>query len=69
MKILQGNLKETLFDWPGKKGLGEMLKKSERVLRVNQCAYVNGKSFYVSLSLTQISTLTLPGIHPYDNDL
>lgn len=43
MKILQGNLKETLFEWPEKKGNGEMIKKSERVLRDNQCAYINGK--------------------------
>uniref|UniRef100_A0A0B8RZ61 Cysteine dioxygenase n=1 Tax=Philothamnus irregularis TaxID=1899461 RepID=A0A0B8RZ61_9SAUR len=41
MKLLQGNLKETLFEWPGKKGVGEMLKKSERVLKRNQCAYIN----------------------------
>ncbi|XP_038258718.1 cysteine dioxygenase type 1 [Dermochelys coriacea] len=41
MKILQGNLKETLFEWPGKKGTGAMTKKSERVLGENQCAYIN----------------------------
>uniref|UniRef100_A0A8D0HN43 Cysteine dioxygenase n=1 Tax=Sphenodon punctatus TaxID=8508 RepID=A0A8D0HN43_SPHPU len=41
MKVLQGNLKETLFEWPNKKGIGEMMKKSERVLRENQCAYIN----------------------------
>lgn len=41
MKILQGNLKETLFAWPGKKETGEMIKKSERVLKENQCAYIN----------------------------
>ncbi|NXP45779.1 CDO1 dioxygenase, partial [Heliornis fulica] len=41
MKILQGNLKETLFEWPEKKGNGEMIKKSERVLRENHCAYIN----------------------------
>ncbi|XP_042309816.1 cysteine dioxygenase type 1 [Sceloporus undulatus] len=41
MKILQGNLKETLFEWPDKKGVGEMQKKSERVLKENQCAYIN----------------------------
>ncbi|KAM6188062.1 LOW QUALITY PROTEIN: uncharacterized protein WM294_015816 [Sarcoramphus papa] len=41
MKILQGNLKETLFEWPEKKGNGEMTKKSERVLRENQCIYIN----------------------------
>ncbi|XP_008941038.1 PREDICTED: cysteine dioxygenase type 1 [Merops nubicus] len=41
MKILQGNLKETLFEWPEKKGNGEMIRKSERVLRENQCAYIN----------------------------
>ncbi|XP_025046171.1 cysteine dioxygenase type 1 isoform X2 [Pelodiscus sinensis] len=41
MKILQGNLKETLFEWPGKKGTGAMTKKSERVLGENQCAYIH----------------------------
>nr|XP_060617916.1 cysteine dioxygenase type 1 [Anolis sagrei ordinatus] len=41
MKILQGNLKETLFAWPDKKGVGEMQKKSERVLKENRCAYIN----------------------------
>ncbi|KAF1399059.1 Cysteine dioxygenase type 1, partial [Spheniscus mendiculus] len=41
MKILQGNLKETLFEWPEKKGNVEMTKKSERVLRENQCTYIN----------------------------
>ncbi|XP_048360010.1 cysteine dioxygenase type 1 isoform X1 [Sphaerodactylus townsendi] len=41
MKILQGNLKETLFEWPDKKGGGEMVKKSERVLKENQCAYIS----------------------------
>uniref|UniRef100_A0A8C8R6U0 Cysteine dioxygenase n=1 Tax=Pelusios castaneus TaxID=367368 RepID=A0A8C8R6U0_9SAUR len=40
MKILQGNLKETLFEWPGKKSSGAMTKKSERVLGENQCAYI-----------------------------
>ncbi|XP_003223077.1 cysteine dioxygenase type 1 [Anolis carolinensis] len=41
MKILQGNLKETLFEWPDKKAVGEMQKKSERVLKENRCAYIN----------------------------
>ncbi|XP_025242809.1 cysteine dioxygenase type 1 isoform X1 [Theropithecus gelada] len=40
LKMLQGNLKETLFAWPDKKS-NEMVKKSERVLRENQCAYIN----------------------------
>uniref|UniRef100_A0A8C6GC31 Cysteine dioxygenase n=1 Tax=Mus spicilegus TaxID=10103 RepID=A0A8C6GC31_MUSSI len=40
LKLLQGNLKETLFDWPDKKS-NEMIKKSERTLRENQCAYIN----------------------------
>nr|KAF6354527.1 cysteine dioxygenase type 1 [Myotis myotis] len=34
------NLKETLFAWPDKKS-NEMIKKSERILRENQCAYIN----------------------------
>ncbi|XP_006626919.1 cysteine dioxygenase type 1 [Lepisosteus oculatus] len=41
MKLLQGQLKETLFDWPEKKAHGAMKKKSERVLPENQCAYIN----------------------------
>ncbi|XP_066238158.1 cysteine dioxygenase type 1 [Saccopteryx leptura] len=40
LKMLQGNLKETLFAWPDKKS-DEMIKKSERILRENQCAYIN----------------------------
>lgn len=45
LKLLQGNLKETLFDWPDKKS-NEMIKKSERTLRENQCAYINGNILY-----------------------
>ncbi|XP_028911064.1 cysteine dioxygenase type 1 isoform X2 [Ornithorhynchus anatinus] len=40
LKMLQGSLKETLFEWPDKKS-NEMMKRSERVLRENQCAYIN----------------------------
>ncbi|XP_020027165.1 cysteine dioxygenase type 1 isoform X2 [Castor canadensis] len=40
LKMLQGNLKESLFAWPDKKS-NEMIKKSERTLRENQCAYIN----------------------------
>lgn len=45
LKMLQGNLKETLFAWPDKKS-NEMIKKSERTLRENQCAYINGNMEY-----------------------
>lgn len=45
LKMLQGNLKETLFAWPDKKS-NEMVKKSERVLRENQCAYINGNILF-----------------------
>ncbi|CAJ0918778.1 unnamed protein product [Ranitomeya imitator] len=41
LKLLQGNLKETLYDWPQKKSNGSMVKKSEGVLKLNQCAYIN----------------------------
>ncbi|MEE6508151.1 hypothetical protein FKM82_019431 [Ascaphus truei] len=41
LKILQGSLKETLYDWPEKKLNGEMVKKSEGVLKENMCAYIN----------------------------
>jgi hypothetical protein len=43
LKMLQGNLKESLFAWPDKKS-NEMIKKSERTLRENQCAYINGNT-------------------------
>lgn len=45
LKMLQGNLKETLFAWPDKKS-NEMIKKSERTLRENQCAYINGNILF-----------------------
>ncbi|XP_053557547.1 cysteine dioxygenase type 1 [Bombina bombina] len=41
LKILQGSLKETLYEWPQKKNNGEMVKKSEGVLKLDQCAYMN----------------------------
>ncbi|XP_040199728.1 cysteine dioxygenase type 1 [Rana temporaria] len=41
LKILQGNLKETLYEWPQKKSNGAMVKTSEAVLKLNQCAYIN----------------------------
>ncbi|XP_018952807.1 cysteine dioxygenase type 1 [Cyprinus carpio] len=41
MKLLQGQLKETLFDWPDRKLQGGMQQKSQRVLLENQCAYIN----------------------------
>ncbi|XP_062310334.1 cysteine dioxygenase type 1 [Osmerus eperlanus] len=41
MKILQGQLKETLFEWPEDKSNGDMVQKSQRVLQENQCAYIN----------------------------
>ncbi|XP_073480747.1 cysteine dioxygenase type 1 [Aquarana catesbeiana] len=41
LKILQGNLKETMYEWPQKKSNGAMTKTSETVLKLNQCAYIN----------------------------
>ncbi|XP_041955828.1 cysteine dioxygenase type 1 isoform X2 [Alosa sapidissima] len=41
MKILQGQLKETLFEWPDGKNHGDMVQKSQRILLENQCAYIN----------------------------
>lgn len=43
MKLLQGQLKETLFEWPDSKSHGDMVQKSQRILQENQCAYINGK--------------------------
>ncbi|XP_033946913.1 cysteine dioxygenase type 1 [Pseudochaenichthys georgianus] len=41
MKLLQGQLKETLFDWPENKSKGEMVLKSQRILQENTVAYIN----------------------------
>ncbi|CAL8250967.1 unnamed protein product [Boreogadus saida] len=41
MKLLQGQLKETLFEWPSAKTKGDMVQKSQRVLQENQVAYIN----------------------------
>ncbi|KAJ0067890.1 hypothetical protein NL108_011667, partial [Boleophthalmus pectinirostris] len=40
MKLLQGQLKETLFEWPENKK-GVMVQKSQRVLVENKVAYIN----------------------------
>lgn len=41
MKLLQGQLKETLFEWPDAKNHGDMVQKSQRTLQENQVAYIN----------------------------
>ncbi|KAJ8401624.1 hypothetical protein AAFF_G00379410 [Aldrovandia affinis] len=41
MKMLQGHLKETLYEWPDHKSHGEMAQKSQRILQENQCAYIS----------------------------
>uniref|UniRef100_A0A4W3JV07 Cysteine dioxygenase n=1 Tax=Callorhinchus milii TaxID=7868 RepID=A0A4W3JV07_CALMI len=44
LKLLQGQLKETLFNWPDVKSKSqEMSKKWEKTLQENQCTYINGK--------------------------
>ena len=55
MKLLQGQLKETLFEWPNAKTKGDMVQKSQRVLQENQVAYINGEQ----------SNLVLYGQYPY----
>ncbi|XP_037114547.1 cysteine dioxygenase type 1 [Syngnathus acus] len=42
MKMLQGELKETLFDWPKEEG-GDMTERSHRMLKHNSVAYINDK--------------------------
>ncbi|XP_041855229.1 cysteine dioxygenase type 1 [Melanotaenia boesemani] len=41
MKLLQGQLKETLFEWPKDKAQGEMVTRSQRILQENKVAYIN----------------------------
>lgn len=43
MKLLQGQLKETLFEWPENNSHGDMVQKSQRILQENKCAYINGE--------------------------
>ena len=43
MKLLQGQLKETLFEWPDNKSHGDMVQKSQRILQENKVAYINGE--------------------------
>ncbi|XP_054629351.1 cysteine dioxygenase type 1 [Dunckerocampus dactyliophorus] len=40
MKMLQGELKETLFDWPKEEG-GQMTERSHSILEENKVAYIN----------------------------
>lgn len=44
MKLLQGQLKETLFEWPESKSHGDMVQKSQRILQENKVAYINGET-------------------------
>uniref|UniRef100_A0AAY5K6P6 Cysteine dioxygenase n=1 Tax=Esox lucius TaxID=8010 RepID=A0AAY5K6P6_ESOLU len=41
MKMLQGKLKETRFEWPNDKTRGDMVQTSEKILEDNMCAYIN----------------------------
>ncbi|NP_957035.2 cysteine dioxygenase type 1 [Danio rerio] len=41
LKLLQGQLKETLFDWPDRKLQSGMKPRGQSVLQENQCAYIN----------------------------
>ncbi|XP_018529918.1 cysteine dioxygenase type 1 [Lates calcarifer] len=41
MKMLQGELKETQFEWPDSKSQGDMVQKSQRILQENKVAYIN----------------------------
>ncbi|OBS82831.1 hypothetical protein A6R68_23183, partial [Neotoma lepida] len=69
LKMLQGNLKETLFAWPDKKS-NEMIKKSERTLRENQCAYINGNilSFvYEHIGKAELLSIHSIGLHRVEN--
>lgn len=52
LKMLQGQLKETLFDWPEKKLHGDMVQKSQRVVQENKVAYINGEKQVQSLLLS-----------------
>lgn len=51
MKLLEGQLKETLFEWPDRKSHGDMVQKSQRILLENQCAYINGNSAALTMVL------------------
>lgn len=63
MKLLQGQLKETLFDWPQGESQGNMVQKSQRILQENKVAYINGEiNEYVLIFRYPASPSTLSSI-------
>lgn len=72
MKLLQGQLKETLFNWPEGKSKGDMVQKSQRILQENKVAYINGENpgrvpivFSASLVFRSVCMLTAPRQCPF----
>lgn len=67
MKMLQGQLKETLFEWPDahSKSHGNMVQKSQRILQENKVAYINGEKPDFVWVVSLLFNLSLPFHHFY----
>lgn len=63
MKLLQGQLKETLFEWPEGKSHGDMVQRSQRVLQENKCAYINGEETFILMYLLTNTKNKLAACH------
>ncbi|XP_060700535.1 cysteine dioxygenase type 1-like [Hemiscyllium ocellatum] len=69
LKLLQGQLKETLFHWPDGKGK-ELNKKFETILQENQCTYINdslGVHRVENLSHTEVAVSLHLYSPPFDS--
>lgn len=68
MKLLQGQLKETLFQWPEGKSHGDMEQRSQRVLLENKCAYINGEETFILMHLRSNAKNKLAACHDDGRD-
>ncbi|XP_051875858.1 cysteine dioxygenase type 1-like isoform X1 [Pristis pectinata] len=69
LKMLQGQLKETIFNWPGE-GKKELTKKKETILQENQCTYINdsiGVHRVENVSHTEVAVSLHLYVPPFDS--
>lgn len=69
LKMLQGQLKETIFNWPGD-GKKELTKNNETILQENQCTYICdsiGVHRVENVSHTEVAVSLHLYIPPFDS--
>jgi hypothetical protein len=61
MKVLDGELTETMYEWPEKSVNEKMSMRQERILQLNESTYINGNVakliFFISLLLIVVTLL------------